>query len=289
MKQRAQGFTLVELIVVMVVMGILAGILVTFFTPAISNYFATSRRAALSDVADGAMRHMSRDVRVSVPNSVRSWGNQCIETVPTSAGGRYRNAPDTQWDAAHTAPNLSAYAQPGMNFTQFDVFTDLSASANDWVVVGNQNPDDLYPAISTNRSKIASIAAPPDASLGRHRVTLASSMQVPAGYDGARFVVVPGGQGPVSYICQNAGIDPATGTGKGTLLRVTGYGFGGNSCPAPGANPAIVASHVASCTFRYDPNPGATQESGYVEVDITLQEANEFVRLFFGVHVDNVP
>jgi MSHA biogenesis protein MshO len=271
MNRTQRGFTLVELIVVMVVMGILAGILVVFFRPAMQNYFDASRRAGISDAADRTMRKLTRDVRGSVPNSVRTHGSQCLEMVPTAGGGRYRTAPDI-------ANAQSMPVEAGRQVAEFDVLTDVRAAPNDWIVIGNQNPDDVY--TGSNRSAIAGINPPPDASLGVQRIKLAGAgMVVPAGYDGARFVVVPAAQGPVSYVCQG-----------GNLYRISGYAFANpGTCPAVAANSPIVAKNVSACSFAYNPNPGATQESGYVEVDLTLQESDEFVRLVFGVHVDNLP
>lgn len=286
-KQR--GFTLVELIVVMVVIGIMAGILVVFFSPALSNYFDTARRAGLSDVADGAMRRIVRDVRMSVPNSVRSWGNQCVEMVPTSSGGRYRTGPDIDWDTANAA-NPSLWMDPGQTYSTFDTVTQASTQRDDWVVIGNQESDDIY--LGTNRQLVDTAVDHVGGTPGFSRITLKGDIKVPAGYDGARYVVVPGGQGPVTYTCQGEAGTDAAGSGKLTLQRLSGYGFpspASTSCPASAAVPAIVASHVSACTFRYESNPGATQESGFLEVDITVTEANESVRLRFGVHVDNVP
>jgi len=296
MKRLQPGFTLIELIVVMVVAGILAGILATFMTPAISNYFAGARRAQLSDSANGAMRLMSRDVRVSIPMSVRilaapvGSNNQCLGMVPTSAGGRFRAAPDVDWDATATPANASQSVQPGFSVQVFDVFTPLTAPAvGDWVLIGNQSAQDVYNAANHGQYAGGAASNLPDPRLGQARIALNAAMPVPAGYDGNRFFIVPATQGVVAYVCDQPGVD-AKGTGTGTLYRVAGLGFNDPAtCPAVNNAMPIVATHVSACTFRYDPNPGATQESGYAEVDITVREQDEFVRLNFGAHVENVP
>ena len=50
-----------------------------------------------------------------------------------------------------------------------------------------------------------------------------------------------------------------------------------------------LASRVASCRFVYDPNQGATQQSGFVWMHIELLSGGERVALAHGMHVSNVP
>ncbi|MTW13731.1 prepilin-type N-terminal cleavage/methylation domain-containing protein [Pseudoduganella eburnea] len=290
-----RGFTLVELIVVMVVTGVLAGILVTFFTPAVNNYFASSRRAMLTDAADGVMRRMSRDIRISVPNSVdirSSSQGACLGMLPTSSGGRFRMDRDVAWDNSHPNPaDQSKPVTPGMTVATFDATTSgVQGSANDWVLIGNQSYADVYSV--ANHGRLSTLATPPDLRLGNKRVTLQAPMPVPAGYDGARFFVVPNAQQVVAYVCAGGGLD-ANGTGRGTLYRVRGHAIGAAdpyACPVatPGATP-VIATHVSACTIRFTPNPTATQMSGLAEIDLTLTEANENVRLNFSVSVENIP
>ena len=97
---RQRGFSLVELVMVIVIGGVIAATLTVFLRPAMDNYLATRARADLTDQADTALRRMVRDVRLAVPNSIRTPGTQCFETVPTSAGGRFRSGPDTLNDSA---------------------------------------------------------------------------------------------------------------------------------------------------------------------------------------------
>ena len=88
------GFTLVEMIMVIVITGIIGGIVAMFLKAPIQQYMDVARRAELTDIADTAVRRMARDVRTAVPNSVRPQGQSTyVEFLPTRDGGRYRYTP----------------------------------------------------------------------------------------------------------------------------------------------------------------------------------------------------
>ena len=289
----ARGFTLIELVLVIVVGSVMAATLVVFFKPAVDGYLASRARADLTDQADTALRRASRDVRLAVPNSVRTPGSQCFEVIPSSGGGRYRTGPDTVNDSPpNCAPSAtcSAPLDTAQATTVFDVLTPLSTvpAAGDWVVVGNQSPADVYSGV--NRASIASVSTP-TAAYGRHRITLANT-QFPLGYDGARFTVVPNAQRAVFYVCSGAdGTLDAGGNGKGTLYRLANYGFNPAypaACPSTTAAD-VLATRVRSCNFVYDPNQGATQQSGFVWMEIELARSGEAAHMAMGAHVANGP
>ena len=289
----SRGFTLVELVMVIVITGILAASLTIFLKPVIDSYVDTRRRAEMTDIADTALRRMAQDIRSAVPNSVRVHGDQCFELLPTISGGRYRLAPDTVWDKANPA-TPSAALDTSAKTSSFDVLSPLpnvnAIKEGDWVVIDNQNTGDVY--AGNNRAALK-LEAIPDASLGTARMVFASAQQFSVGYDGGRFVVVPnnGGKPAIVYVCEgtdNGNLD-SQGNGKGTLYRVTrAFAPTLSACPAT-TGAAILATQVRSCTFIYDANQGATQQSGFVWMRIELSQANESVFLAYGVHVDNVP
>ena len=86
-----QGVTLIEMIVVIVVSGILISITGMLVRNQVEAYVDVARRAELSDIADGVLRRIARDVQGSVPNSLRpsSSDSSFIELVPIVNAGRF--------------------------------------------------------------------------------------------------------------------------------------------------------------------------------------------------------
>jgi len=63
--------TLIEMIVVIAITGILAAAVAVFIRRPVEGYIDAARRAELSDVADTALRRITRDLRTVLPNSIR--------------------------------------------------------------------------------------------------------------------------------------------------------------------------------------------------------------------------
>ncbi|WP_442777306.1 PulJ/GspJ family protein [Sphaerotilus montanus] len=289
----ARGFTLLELVLVIVIGGVMAASLTVFFRPAFDSYLATRNRADLSAQADAALRRLVGEVRLAVPNSVRSPGSQCVELVPTMAGGRLRMAADTVNDSgAGCTPSgtCSAPLDTTALTSTLDVLTPLSTipAVGDWLVVGNQSPNDVYSG--STRAAITTISTPNPA-FGLHRLAI-NPTQFPLGYDGGRFSVVSASQQAVFYVCSGAdGSLDANGTARGTLVRLSGYGFNASypsACPSVAGGQTVLTG-LSRCTLTYDPNQGATQQNGFVYLQLELTRRNESVSLVVGAHVSNVP
>lgn len=272
----ARGFTLVELIVVIVLIGIIGGVLVLQLLPAIRSYLLVGQRAALTNQADTALRKIVGEVRSAVPNSLRLGSSTCMELVPTKDGGRYRMGP-------HIDGNTVAgdFLDDTEARSRFDVLTEATNTPvqGDAIVIGNQNTDDVYKQV--NVGIVNASGAPTNAATGVSSITLDAAIQIPPGYNGGRFVVVPKDEKVVTYLC----------TPAGKLYRLTDAAFHPEpTCPteAP-AGAALVADKVSHCAFIYSPNQGATQESGFIQLQLTLSDKGESVPLIIGAHVDNVP
>lgn len=276
-----RGFTLVEMVIVIVITGVIAVALALFLRPALDTYFSSSSRAALADDADTALRRLLRDVRSAVPNSVRIPNDQCLELVPTIAGGRLRMGPDLVNDVSSgcsPGANCAAGLDPSQPSSTLDVLTPFNTmpSVGDFLVLGNQNANDVYSGV--NRAAITGISTPA-ATQGKHRLSIAST-QFPPGFDSGRFSVVAASEKAVFYICNG-----------GALWRLSNYGFNAaypSSCPSV-AGAKRVASGLSSCSFVYDPNPGASPQFGYVWVQLQLTRNGENSTITGGAHVVNAP
>ncbi|UVW28588.1 type II secretion system protein [Massilia sp. H6] len=269
-----RGFSLVELVIVIVLTGVIGGIVAMQLGPTIQGYMKVGRRAGLTDQADTALRRIVTDVRAAVPNSLRLQGAQCLELVPTSAGGRYRTGPDV------AQAGNEAFLEHDAATTRFDVVTSFNVvpAGGDLVVIGNQNPDDVYNRrnavlIDTVETRDAGSA---NAWMGPHRINLRAPISIPFGYDGGRFVVVPAAQA-TSYVCNGD-----------KLFRITRPIAATQDCSVPSNSP-VLATGVTDCQFVFSPNQGATQQSGFIQLQLTLSAGNESVPLTLGAHVSNVP
>lgn len=266
-----QGFTLVEAIVAIVITGIVAAMVTMFIRTPIQQYMDAESRAALTDVADTALRRMGRDLRLALPNSIRvDATGKYVEFLVTRGGGRYLA------EADDLAPGniLDFYNAARLSF---DVVGPVPAmAANEFVVVYNLGPGippaDAYDcAAGCNRAAIASVAGNTVTLAANPFAAQAVKMESPS----RRFQVV---SGAVSYGCAG-----------GELRRYEGYAIAAAQPVPPAGGGALLAGGVADCNFSY--TPLANQRAALVGLWVRLQNqaADEGITLFHQVHVDNTP
>lgn len=294
-RRDSRGVTLVELIAVLLLLAIIAAVAGMAVREPVQAYVDTSRRAELTEMADGALRRMARDLRRALPNSPRVIaGNPTfLEVLLTRTGGRYRaqdavgtnlldfNVPDNAFDSLGALSALPGQApQAGDVLVVYNLFpTGTQANAYTY----NQGNCTLGTPFHADCNSTTIIGVTP----GVNSTNLQFfNRQFPLRSPGNRFYVV---EGPVSYVCTPA-IDPATGDGAGTLRRVSNYAININQ-PAggfPGGVQALMAENVIGCEFTYNPNV-LTQTMGLISLQLELRRGGETVRLYHEVHVSNVP
>ena len=267
--RRSSGFTLIEMVMVIVIMGVIGSIVAVFMKAPIDAYFASARRAALTDVADTALRRMARDIRKALPNSVLNPNNQCLEFIPTRTGGRYRAEEITAGDGTSLS-FAAADASFNMLGSNNALPTDQRIAAGDVIAVYNLG---ITGADAYNQDNTATVAAAPSESGTPVETSIAiTSKLFPLASGSNRFHVIPSGENVVAFVC------------VGGNLRRTVRAFAGAVCPTTGA---ILATNVGSCNFVY--NGSDLQRNALVQLSITFTDSGETVSLYHEVHVDNTP
>jgi len=253
------GFTLVELIIVLVIVGVVGSMSTMLIIRPIQGYAALSRRASLVNTADNALRRMQRDVRAALPNSLRileTGGTSILELLHTRAGGRYR---------AQSPGDILNFSAPDADF---DIIGELSEAPADgqFLVVANLSAtagaNNAYLSLGTdNRARISGAST---ASL----IALSEPHQFPLPDANRRFFVV---DEAVSYVCDSA---------AGTLVRHAGYAIQNpQSAGFSGGSSALMADKLSSCRFDY--------QDGLLRLKLTVEQEGEAIHLLQQVFVVN--
>ena len=258
--QPQRGFTLMELIMVIVIAGVLGTMTVSFITKPMEGYMDLQRRAQLVDSAEMSMRMMARDIRRALPNSLDASSGE-LRMINTATGGRYRAQPDP------TDSDKQPLQLPGgYRFHVVGPLTDfVPIPASQWVVIYNiTHEGSEYNAYQPGHNAVKLDEFTSD------HITTQSPFDITQGSPSQRFYIV---DEVISYCCAG-----------GTLYRST-YPLG-NSSPACTSG-APVAAHVYLCEFDYASSTAT--RAGLVSIELGLEKNNEAISLMHQVHVDNVP
>lgn len=291
--RRGRGFTLIELVIVIIVSSVLAAVVSAAVTLPVRGAVDVARRAALSDVADNALRRMERDLRRALPNSIRVTtlgASTFVEFLEVRTGGRYRAEPSGALAGAASCGDVDGDGRANEDVLAFgasdDCFRTLGTIPElaaivpnaDWLVVYNLGPGyaaaDAYASGNASGGNKARITAVDAAADSEHRIRFESHAFQSAS-PGARFQVVAG---PVTYECN---------PGDGTIRRYGGYGIAAAQPTAFAVAPAVLASDVSACSITY--TSGATERNGLVRLSLTLAKDGERIALDYEVLVGNAP
>lgn len=273
--RRMAGFSLVELIVVMVVLGILGASVAAFIDGPVRAWFDTLRRAQMTESADAALRRLTRELQGALPNSPRvtsAGGTVFLEFVPVIDGGRYRALP-----ASDGSGDALDFADATDN--RFDVLGPaVQVSAGSQLVVFNLGSAESDVYAGNNRRAVTSSAG------SATQISFAANgTALPAESPLRRFHLVAA---PVTYACT-----PQAG-GGGQLVRISGYGFAAaqpaslTSGALASGQRALVLDHVSACSFAFGP---ALQHQRLLAGALALTRDGETITLQAQVALPNTP
>ena len=269
-----KGFTLIELIMVIVIVGILATMTTDIITLPVKSYIDLERRTTLVDTAEMSLRRMQRDIRRALPNSIRVTGGTEIELIHTIDGGRYRAADGV---AAGGLCDGGTGKNDTLEFDRNDDCFEFMGSLGafdpqsvdgEFLVIYNTSTAEAY----AGNNRVALVNSPSPG------VIKFSSKNFSKLYDHSlqRFFIV---DTPITYSCSDNELRRYDNSNDSSYTI-------GDSPTSPGKLQAKAAT--LSCAFSYD--EGTATRRGLVTIEITLtDEAEESAKLIHQVHVDNVP
>ena len=264
---KARGFTLVELIMTLTIAGVLATGVVGYIDLSMQGYVDSVARQRMAATMVVASEKMTRELRESLPNSIRVGGNSdsadnCIEFIPILVGVQYSDIP---LDTAATSFSASAHT--------------IAAPVSAYVTVYPIDTNDIYqPSDSVPASMTAARATFP---VGTNAITvsLGAAHSFLADSPARRAYGV---DTPVTY-CQPPG--------SARLYRYSGYGFNAAAVlPPTGGTRAVVADELSMTSPIVFSYAAATQgRSAVVGFELTAADQDADMVLAQEVQVRNVP
>ena len=277
---KSRGFTLVELVVVIVLLGIVASFSTQFINQGVGVYVDTVRRDKLQQVGRYAVERISREVRNALPGSVRlaSTGSgissvQCLEFFPIVAASSYLN-------------NVTGVVPARDNFQAVD-FDFSEAITNHQVAIHTIESNDVYQASSAAMADLKSVGA---TAANQRTITLTGNLNFTNESVQNRFFIV---NDRVSFCASN-----------GELRRYQGYTSSGSSQAVPPAGGGVLLAEFIQIQDDADndgtPEPitvfnyqaGALTRSGVLNVNLRFRdnsEPDEWVRFSQEVFLRNTP
>lgn len=234
---------------VIVLLGIVGVMTVSFVIEPVKAYADQARRTRLTDDADIALRRMGRDIHAAIPNSVRvSNGGTTLTLFQAVGGGRYRAAPPG------TADQILAFNSADDKFEVPTGFSLTGAlSGNERLVIYNLGTSgaDVYEDANVITPVGTSI------SISGNNVTVDPPFQFAFESPRQRVYLT---SGMVTYQCSG-----------GTLTR----------------DGVIVTRNVSACAFNY--TAGSASRHAVATLQLSLTREGESVTLLRQVHVVNLP
>ena len=291
---KQSGFTLVEIIIVISIMGIIGGLASMIIGRSLDSYAALERRENLQTSIRLAVERISRELRHALPQSICvNNGGACIAAagsrfyfVPVQDSGRYQDRP-----GIYTAPPPIQRNRLGvtpLSTDRFDVLSTNDANrlnavggANgDWVVVYNANNIDIYNAVNNVRRRINAIVQKDihnDASVATDidQIQFSGNQSFADHSPTRRFHIVDNNRQVTLFYFDAVNRQLFRDTTNFTNPNI------------PTANTRLLMQNVDACTFTY--TAGSQSRAGLLRIDITVASQGEQKQVIHDAHVYNTP
>ena len=252
------GFTLTELVMVIVIIGILGVGVTRFITATVGGYVDTAQRQQLATAGLLASEKMSRSLRNALPNSIRLNADaSCIEYIPILAGTNYTDLP-----LAAASNSIAA------------VGAQLSSAVTGQVAVYPVTTAELYTPGNTGPITAATGVLPVGSDAvtitlsGNHQFDTESPTRRLFMVDQPRAFCVEGGQ----------------------LFQYNGYGFNAaTTLPPVGGSRAVLLTELTNATNIFNYVPASLVRNAVINFRLLLSVGGDSWETEQEVHLRNVP
>ncbi|WP_299181923.1 type II secretion system protein [uncultured Neptuniibacter sp.] len=291
----SRGFTLVELIVVITLLGIISLVTVGFISSTMQGYADLTRRDQLSSAARVAVERMAREIRNALPNSIRvNAAGSCLEFIPALAASRYISVPLSASAASTTVSIVPFAVEPPQG--RIAVYPIDTNTADEPARPATNNPIydlDSWAIISSEMSAGNVL----ESASGAVNLQLSLAHAFPADSPAKRFFIV---DEPVSFCVVGSDLYRFQGqSGSSYSFAVNQPDGAGLLANLTEPQAALLASDIVAPTgsapFNY--SSATLLRNAIVLFDLFVQDqqltaadtTQESIRVQFEVQVRNVP
>jgi MSHA biogenesis protein MshO len=269
-----QGFTLIELVTVIVILGVLATGISSFLRFGVQSYTHAADRDALISSARFVVERLNREVRNALPNSIRTIGdnNQCLEFVPIDKSVIYLDIP--------VAP------EPAIDIVDVLMLENNLLETTKYVAVYALDSADIY---DINSGVVKSFLEVNDTSEEVKRISFASDIRFNEESPTERLYFLGS---PVTYCVEDQAI-----------YRYQTYGFGDDDSYDDDGKPSITASDtervlmakyvdnyaVDDDEFPFQTIPATLKRNGLALIRLKFARNLEEIVFNNEIQVPNVP
>ncbi len=263
-KKKSMGFTLIEMVVTIVVIGILGVGISSFIGSTTKGMMDTAERSQVATIAWLVSERLSRSLRQALPNSIRtSVDGTCLEYIPIYAGTDYLSVPVT---VSTTDFDVAPFSNMviGFNFTAQPLR----------VAVYPNDVSDLYTLSATSNisSQVAQLSA--GATTNAQNIRLSTAHRFPTDSPSKRLFLVP----PPNMYCFESS----------TLYHYSDYGFNTAFSTTGLSNQVVMGTRLNSGQFNYAPS--TLQRNGVITINFNVLGDNGLTHTVNQeVQIRNVP
>jgi MSHA biogenesis protein MshO len=273
-RRRQSGFTLMELIIVMIIMGVMSVGIAGFIKLSTQTYLNVTERDELLANARFAVERLNREVRNAVPNSMREKSDsitRCLEFVPIIASTVYSEIPVAPEDAVEILTVIPFQLVNGNNY--------FCNSCGDVVMVYPLNDSEVYQSHSEDTGKAFDIAKYEVSTIANTPAEIELNQEVTFTEDSPTNRAYIFNE-PVSYCI--------SGT---RLTRYAGYAFQTEQDLPPfvGGRNSLMAEDVDFSSSSFTVFEASLQRNAVVQIKLNFTRDGEQVVFDNAIHITNIP